>query len=112
MKNPNSPAKIPKPVKSVKNGTKAVDMPQINIQKAYRAFRFIHDWSPSHPLGAKKNNLMLDLLKISRIILSYPLVDCFEFNACLASRCLCSQNINKYSKYVATKKYKRKILRF
>ena len=57
MKNPNSPAKIPKPVKLVKNGTKAVDMPQINIQKAYRAFRFIHDWSPSHPLGAKKNNL-------------------------------------------------------
>ena len=54
MKNPNSPAKIPKPVKSVKNGTKAVDMPQINIQKAYREFRFIHDWSPSHPLGAKK----------------------------------------------------------
>ena len=54
MKNPNSPAKIPKPVKLVKNGTKAVDIPQINIQKAYRAFRFIHDWSPSHPLRAKK----------------------------------------------------------
>ena len=53
MKNPNSPAKIPKPVKSVKNGTKAVDMPQINIQKAYRAFRFIHDWSPSHPRGQR-----------------------------------------------------------
>ena len=49
MKKPNSPAKIPKPVKSVKNGTKAVDMPQINIQKAYKAFRFIHDLSPSHP---------------------------------------------------------------
>ena len=33
------------------------------------------------------------LLKIS-----YPLMDCFEFRACLAgSRCLCSQNLNEYS---------------
>ena len=38
-----------------------------------------------------------DLLKISQIILSYPLADYFEFRACLADRCLCSQNINKYS---------------
>ena len=36
-------------------------------------------------------------LKISRIILSYPLADCFEFRACLASRYLCSKNINEYS---------------
>ena len=37
-----------------------------------------------------------DLHKISRIILSYPLAECFEFRACLAGRCLCSQNIKKY----------------
>ena len=30
-------------------------------------------------------------LKISRIILSYPLADCFEFRACLAGRCLFMQ---------------------
>jgi hypothetical protein len=53
MKKPNRPAKIPKPVKSVKNGTKAVDIPHINIQKAYKAFRFIHDWSLSHPRGQR-----------------------------------------------------------
>ena len=35
--------------------------------------------------------------KIYQIILSYPLVDCFQFRACLASRCLRSQNIYKYS---------------
>ena len=35
-----------------------------------------------------------DLLRISRIILSYPLVDCFELQGLLG---LCSQNINKYS---------------
>ena len=38
-----------------------------------------------------------DLLKISGIILSYHLADCFELKACLAGRFLCSQNINKYS---------------
>ena len=38
-----------------------------------------------------------DLIKISRIILSYPLADSFEFRVCLAGICLCSQNINKYS---------------
>ena len=27
----------------------------------------------------------------------YPLMDCFEFRACLAGRCLCSQNLNEYS---------------
>ena len=41
--------------------------------------------------------LMLpDLLKISGIIFSYHLADGFEFRACLADRCLCSQNIYKY----------------
>ena len=40
---------------------------------------------------------MPDLLKISRIILSYPLADCFGFRSCLAGRCLCRQKINKYS---------------
>ena len=39
-----------------------------------------------------------DLLKISQIILSYPLADCIEFSACLAGGCMCSQNISKYSK--------------
>ena len=44
-----------------------------------------------------KNTLKLpDLLKISQIICSYPLADCSEFRACLAGRCLCSQNINKH----------------
>ena len=46
-----------------------------------------------------KNTLKLpDLLKISQIILSCPLADCFEFRAFLARRCLCSQNISKYQK--------------
>ena len=36
-----------------------------------------------------------DLLKISWIFLSYPLVDCFEFRACLLGRCFSSQNIKK-----------------
>ena len=35
-------------------------------------------------------------LKISQIILLYPLVDCFDFRASLAGRFMCSQNINKY----------------
>ena len=52
-----------------------------------------------------------DLLKISWIILSYPLADCFEFRACLPGRRLCSQTINKYSNN-PTKVYKRKIRRF
>ena len=51
------------------------------------------------------------LLTISQIILSYPLADSFEFRACFASRCLCSQNINKYSNK-PTKGYKRMIQRF
>ena len=46
-----------------------------------------------------KNTLKLpDLLKISQIILSCPLADCFEFRAFLARRCLCSQNRSKYQK--------------
>ena len=36
------------------------------------------------------------LLRISWIILSYPLADCFEFRAYMAGICLCHQNINKY----------------
>ena len=44
------------------------------------------------------------------IILSYPLADYFEFRACLAGRCLCSQNIYKYSNKPA-KGYKRIIRR-
>ena len=32
------------------------------------------------------------LLKISGIILSYPLADCFKLRAYLASRCLCSNS--------------------
>ena len=56
--------------------------------------------------------LMLpDLLKISGIIFSYHLPDGFEFRACLASRCLCSQNINKYSNKHASKGYERIIPR-
>ena len=39
------------------------------------------------------------------------MADCFEFRTCLASRCLCSQNINKYSNK-PTKGYKRMIQRF
>ena len=49
--------------------------------------------------------------KCSGIILSYPLVDCFEFRTCLAGRCLCSQKINKYSNKPA-EVYKRMIQRF
>ena len=45
------------------------------------------------------------------IMLSYSLADCFEFMACLAVRCMCSKNINKYSNKPA-KGYKRIILRF
>ena len=52
-----------------------------------------------------------DLLKISWIILSYLLVDCFEFRTYLTGRCLCSQNINKYSNKPA-KGYERIIQRF
>ena len=33
-----------------------------------------------------------DHLKISRIILSYPLADYFKLRACLAGRCLCSNS--------------------
>ena len=59
-----------------------------------------------------KNTLKLpDLLKISQIILSCPLADCFEFRAFLASRFLCSQNIKKYSNKPA-KGYERIIQRF
>ena len=46
-----------------------------------------------------------NLLKICPIILWYPLADCFEFRACLAGRCLCSQNINKYSNKPTAKGY-------
>ena len=62
MKKPNRPAKIPKPVKSVKNGTKAVDIPHINIQKAYKTFRFIHDWSPSHPRGQRAKIILIGII--------------------------------------------------
>ena len=47
-----------------------------------------------------------ELLKISLIILSYSLAECFEFMTCLAVRCMCSKNINKYSNKPA-KGYKR-----
>ena len=39
-------------------------------------------------------------------IFLYPLADYFEFKTCLAGRCLCSQNMNKYSNQ-PTKGYKR-----
>ena len=52
-----------------------------------------------------------DILKISQFILSYPLADCFEFRTSLACRCLCSQNISKYSNK-PSKGYERIIQRF
>ena len=51
------------------------------------------------------------VFKFSWIIHSYPLADCFEIRTCLIDKCLCSQNINKYSNKPA-KGYKRKIRRF
>ena len=36
-------------------------------------------------------------VKNTQFILSYPLADYFAFKACFAGRCLCSQNMNKYS---------------
>ena len=47
-------------------------------------------------LQAEDDLKLPDLLKISPNILSYPLADCCEFRACMAVRCLCSQNIIKY----------------
>ena len=59
----------------------------------FNGFQFAASWGSTIYFKLKQP----DLFKISQIIVSYPLADCFEFRACLAGRCLCSQNINKYS---------------
>ena len=58
----------------------------------FNGFQFAASWGSTIYSRLKQP----DLFQISQIILSYPLADCFEFQACLAGRCLCSQNINKY----------------
>ena len=49
--------------------------------------------------NAGKNSVFLeDVLPYYMLLkISYPLMDCFEFRACLAGRCLCSQNLNENS---------------
>ena len=49
-------------------------------------------WCVGHIVWVKQPDF-----KITRVILPYPFVDCFELMAFWAGRCLCSQNINKYS---------------
>ena len=55
---------------------------------------------------------MPDLLQISRIILSYPLADCFEFRACFARRCLWCQNIWMNNLEIWRSGYFRKLVHF
>ena len=44
----------------------------------------------------KKKMSKLQIIKVARFSF-IPLWDCFELRTCLTGRCLCSQNINKYS---------------
>ena len=39
----------------------------------------------------------LQIIKVATRFSFLPLWDCFELRACLTGRCLCRQNINKYS---------------
>ena len=44
----------------------------------------------------KKKMSKLQIIKVARFSF-IPLWDCFELRACFTGRCLCRQNINKYS---------------
>ena len=58
--------------------------------KYYNVFRY---FSSFH---AEKKMSKLQIIKVARFSF-IPLWDCFELRTCLTGRCLCSQNINKYS---------------